>query len=221
MNELVSSGFCEQRELDAFKSYFSFDIEPFIKPVSFKTNDVIIFEGVEPSSLYYLFSGKAKLYLTKANGKTVLIRFINAPSFIGEVELLGDEKEALSIKALERCRCFSVPLGALQQRLLGDAVFLRKMTSYLLRVSSESTEKIAGSSSFPLKNRLASFILSASTDGRYRVRHTEAADYLGVSYRHLLFVFGEFVSAGVLKKEKGGFEIQDRAALRALEQQME
>ena len=60
---------------------------------------------------------------------------------------------------------------------------------------------------YPLKTKLAAFILMTSRNGFYRERHTETAAYLGVSYRHLLYVLAEFVSEGVLEKTKSGYHI--------------
>ena len=48
----------------------------------------------------------------------------------------------------------------------------------------------------------------------YRETHTEAAEFLGVTYRHLLYMLAEFVKRGYLKKTKQGYLIQDVSALR-------
>lgn len=48
----------------------------------------------------------------------------------------------------------------------------------------------------------------------YREKHTEAADFLGVTYRHLLYVLADFVRCGYLKKTEQGYSIQDLTALR-------
>ena len=50
----------------------------------------------------------------------------------------------------------------------------------------------------------------------YRERHTEVADFLGVTYRHLLYVLANFVKRGYLKKTEQGYYIQDLIALRKI-----
>ena len=50
----------------------------------------------------------------------------------------------------------------------------------------------------------------------YRERHTEAAEYLGVSYRHLLYVLAEFRDEGLITKEKDGYRITGRQGLEEL-----
>ena len=49
-----------------------------------------------------------------------------------------------------------------------------------------------------------------------RERHTEAADFLGVTYRHLLYVLADFVKRGYLKKTEQGYYVQDLIALRKI-----
>ncbi len=56
---------------------------------------------------------------------------------------------------------------------------------------------------------------------RYLVRKVEAADSLGVSYRHLGQILLSFTQAGYLKKEGRSYTIANEAALQALAGQTE
>ena len=68
--------------------------------------------------------------------------------------------------------------------------------------------------SFPLKNRLAGFILETAENRVYGEPHTEAAEYLGATYRHLLYVIAEFYKEGLLHKSEVGYRITDADTLR-------
>ena len=65
-------------------------------------------------------------------------------------------------------------------------------------------------------NRLAHFILFAAFDGIYHERNTDDSAYLGVTYRHLTQVLGEFTQCGYLKRTQGGYYITDEQALKQL-----
>ena len=65
-----------------FMNFFSFPADSFVKLVSFLPHEFIIKEGFLPSHLFFLTSGRAKLYITLANGKIALIDFFRAPCFI-------------------------------------------------------------------------------------------------------------------------------------------
>ena len=73
---------------------------------------------------------------------------------------------------------------------------------------------------FPLKNRLAEFMLEMEEENIYSVLHTEAAEYLGTSYRHLLLTLAQMTDQGVIKKAPGGYLILDRNKLQALAAQI-
>jgi CRP-like cAMP-binding protein len=67
-----------------------------------------------------------------------------------------------------------------------------------------------------LDTRLAHFILTTSPNGIYREKHTEVAEYLGVTYRHLLYVIAKFVKSGILEKSEQGYFIKNERALRKM-----
>ena len=69
---------------------------------------------------------------------------------------------------------------------------------------------------YPLKVKLASFILMTENNGVYREKHTEASGYLGVTYRHLLYVIADFVKEGILEKSPTGYRILNRKRLNEL-----
>ncbi|WP_404856015.1 helix-turn-helix domain-containing protein, partial [Escherichia coli] len=75
--------------------------------------------------------------------------------------------------------------------------------------------------SFPLVNRLAAFILLSQEGDLYHEKHTQAAEYLGVSYRHLLYVLAQFIHDGLLIKSKKGYLIKNRKQLSGLALEMD
>ena len=71
---------------------------------------------------------------------------------------------------------------------------------------------------YSLKVRFAEFILKMSVNGYYREPHTEVAEFLGVTYRHLLYVLAQFVEEGLLEKTKAGYRIADEERLTEIAQ---
>lgn len=99
---------------------------------------------------------------------------------------------------------------------MNDAKFLRQLCLFLSKKALRNTAVYSKSQAYPLENRLAAFIFTAATGGVYREKHTEAAEFLGVSYRHLLYVLADFVKKGILTKNKSGYLITDSQALHDL-----
>lgn len=199
-----------------FLSHFDFDITPYLSVVEFDGDETILHEGTRPPFLYYIISGSLKRYVTHENGRVSLVNFLSGPCFIGEIEMLQKQRVAKGVKAITACVAFAVDFAACEDRILNDNKFLRHLIFYLSRNSVKSGYRQAANRAWPLKNRLARFILNTSHNNIYRQRHTETSEYLGVTYRHLLYVIAELVEAGILCRTKRGYEITDRPALEKL-----
>jgi CRP-like cAMP-binding protein len=196
------------------EDYFSFDIRPYTSVIRFEPNEAILQEGSKPTYLYYMLNGRAKLFLSHKNGSISLINFLSAPCFIGEMELLDKEKKSDGVTAISACICFAVKISNCKKKMLNDTVFLQYLCRFLSSKAIGNTYNYAKNQSYSLRVRLASFILMTSIHGVYRERHTEVAEFLGVTYRHLLFVLAEFVKEGLLIKTDGGYRINKIEELR-------
>ncbi|MDD3794777.1 MAG: transcriptional regulator YeiL [Lachnospiraceae bacterium] len=196
--------------------YFDFDIQPYISILKFESDETILHEGNNPPFLLYLISGRAKLFISHKNGRISLINFLNAPCFIGEMELVGAQNTANGITAITPCTCYAIPIEVCKEKLLHDVKFLRYLCLFLSQKALGNTSNYTKNQSYPLEVRLAKFILMTSQNNLYREKHTEAAEYLGVTYRHLLYVLADFVKRGFLLKTKQGYVINQVNSLQEL-----
>lgn len=200
-------------ESESIERYFSFDIKPFIDLVEFKSGEYIYREGDLANYFFYIIKGKVKIYLTHKNGKISLVNFLEAPGFLGEMELVGAREFTKEAQALTDCICICFDKSKCEDRVLNDPIFLRHICLYIGKRSNENTLNYAQSQSYPLSNRLATFILLTNDNGLYTQKHSEVCGYLGVSYRHLLYVIADFCKKGILEKVSGGYKIINMALL--------
>ena len=210
-----ASLFDHYQYLSSFDQLFDFDIRPYTRLFHFDPNDTILQEGDGSNHLYFLLKGRAKVYLTHKNGTVTLINFLEAPCFIGEMEIMDGQNSCHGVTALSACTCFSIDLSCKEQ-LLNDVVFLRNLCKFLSHKTLSDVQNYSRNQAYPLKTKLASFILLTSNNGYYRERHTETAAYLGVTYRHLLYVLAEFVKEGILEKTTQGYQIIQEELLKKI-----
>ncbi|PGU32778.1 transcriptional regulator YeiL [Bacillus cereus] len=203
-------------QIHQFHTLFPFHVLPYVELHSFQKKEMICKEGIDLPYLYYLISGKAKIYMSHKNGKISLINFIQAPSFIGELGLIGVESVTKAVEVIEDCICLALPLKDCQHLLLRDATFLQKLCKFIGEKTITRTENYAKNYSYSFENRLAAFILLTEQNNCYTEKHTEASEYLNVSYRHLLYVLNQFCQQNYLKKEGRTYYIQDRNQLEKL-----
>ncbi|MFO1442229.1 transcriptional regulator YeiL [Bacillus sp. Bva_UNVM-123] len=195
---------------------FSFPIEPFIEVREYKRDEWIIREGMRPDYLFYVIEGKAKIYVTYQNGKVSLINFINAHDYIGEMELLNEVYYTKGIQTSTKTVCYAISIHQCRTQMLEDTTFLRELTKSLSMKATYMSEKYSQSLAFPLENRLADFILQTADEGVYKEKHVTVCDFLGVSYRHLLYVLAQFCDKGYLIKEGRHYRIQQPHKLNEL-----
>lgn len=196
--------------------FFSFDIRPYTSVALFESGEDILKEGEKPDKLYFMLEGRAKLFLSHKNGRVTLINFLEAPCFLGEMELIGAQEAANGVRAITPCTCYEICAEECRAQLLGDTRFLRYLCVFLGRKALENTDNYSRNQAYPLEMRLAGFILMTAHNGIYTERHTEAAEFLGVSYRHLLYVLADFVRRGLLIKSRRGYELANLPGLQEL-----
>lgn len=195
------------------QNIFGIDITPYITIKEFEPDEFIIREGERPTYLYFLLEGRAKLFLSQENGRISLINFLEAPCFIGEMELLDEKRLPQGVKAISLCKCYQIQVSECREQMLQDTKFLRYLCTFLSEKATKNTNNYMRNQSYSLKVRLAEFIWKMSVNGYYREPHTEAAEFLGVTYRHLLYVLAQFVKDGILQKTKHGYFITDEEVL--------
>ncbi|KGR91900.1 XRE family transcriptional regulator [Ureibacillus massiliensis 4400831 = CIP 108448 = CCUG 49529] len=200
-------------ENNSIANLFSFPVEEFMEVHEYKRDEWIIQEGMRPNFLFYVLEGKAKIYVTHLNGKVSLINFVNAHEYIGEMELLNDVYYTKGIQASTKTICFALPIYRYRKKLLEDTKFLRELTKFLSGKATQMAAKYSQSLAFPLENRLADFILQTADQGIYKEKHVTVCDYLGVSYRHLLYILTQFCEKNYLEKEGRNYRIKQYDSL--------
>lgn len=199
-----------------YDKLFGFDIQKHVKLFFIPKKDHIIQDTKTPEYLFYLVKGKTKLYENLENGQVALIDLFTPACFIGEIELTEKNMTPLNVQAIEDCLCLGLSFKDLKTTLLNDAVLFRNLLSYLSHKNMRNIQVAARNQSYSLAKRLASFILMTEQNGIYDEKHTQVAQYLGVSYRHLLYVIADFVKKGYIEKEKSGYKILNLPKLKAL-----
>lgn len=204
-----------------YKERFSADVIADTRLFQVAAGGFIVEEGQSPMWLFYLVRGRAKLYATLPNGRVSLIDFFSAHCFIGEIELVDKNHEALAVQAIEACWCLALPIKQYRATLLNNVIFLRHLCLALSQKNYRNIISLTQNQSFPLNNRLAAFILLTQHSDLYHEKHTQTAEYMGVSYRHLLYVIAQFTQDGLLLKQKSGYLIKNRQALISMAKEMD
>ena len=204
--------------------YFSQDVSSHLNLYFWKKGEHICREEENNDYLFFFVDGKAKVYTTLKNGKSLLICFYDDFNLIGSLEMMDHRLSTASIQVIEDSYCIGIKQQAVQQYLLGDVVFLQ----FILRSLSTELERSTKNSSinllYPLENRLASYlfatkeepVLAISAYPVFNENLTSLAELLGTSYRHLHRSLKVLADKKVINKTAYGFELIDLPQLEEL-----
>ncbi|OJG90477.1 hypothetical protein RV15_GL001168 [Enterococcus silesiacus] len=157
--------------------------------------------------LFLLIEGRAKIYKIHENGGRSLIQFLGKGDFIGELSLLEVEDQVKDVQAIDHCVCIALPYHKMKKALLNDNHFLKIIAKYLGKKVLLRVEHFSNNQNYELKHRLATYMLQTEVQGMYAEKQTETAEFLGVSYRHLMHTLNEFQKAGLIVKQGKAYQV--------------
>jgi len=192
---------------------FSGDMSPWLSERRYFAGDRILREWQEVNELIFLDSGRAKCFISHENGKIGIVDILSAPCLIGELELIRVQKKCSGVSAITDCRAHVLSLDGCRDMIFNDPVFLRFLCTEIGKKTIRNASSLTQNQNFPLRNRLATFLLQTENNGFCTESLMEASSYLGVSYRHLLTIISDLVAENVLKKSKAGYYILNRDEL--------
>lgn len=195
---------------------FSLDISEIVELFLFKEDEYLIHQGEYSEYLYFLASGRVKVFSTNLSGNIVPFGYYQRFRVIGEVSLLWGKKPDTSVQAVEKCYCFGINLEKHRHILLNDNSFLRYICKLLCSIVKTLDNNMAVLMFMPLETRLASFILQNTEDGIFQSSLLECSELIATSYRHLLRMMKDFCDRGMLKKEKQKYLVVDEKKLREI-----
>ena len=174
---------------------------------TWKRRDILLHADTELHHLLFLVEGKAKTSYISANGQTVLHSFLYPLSILGEVELWKQMPVLNEVTALS------------EQSLRQDVRFLQYLVSELSEKLKNSNRNASISLSYPVENRLASYLMAVCERDVFQEDHGEVSSMIGCSYRQLQRCLSQFCEQGLLCKcEKGVYRINNRKQLQTLGQ---
>ena len=173
----------------------------------FARGENIYREGEPLRELYFLVKGQVKVFRTHHNGKVSVVEFASAFDILGELELVNARDTTISVQALRDCHWPGLSLAPLLSPLPRDDTFT---TSVALRPPAtlrRLPHHPALNTSYSVEVRLARYIHYTRRGDMFEERLTEAAEYLGVSYRHLQRIIAKFCADGLLERVRGGYRV--------------
>lgn len=207
---------------------FSTDLSNYMELYLFSKDQYICRENESINYLFFYVKGKAKVYSTLSNGKSLLLCIYTPLNLLGDMELLDYSVASRNVKTIEDSYCIGLSLDKVRDVLLNDIKFLRYASSCLAKKLNIISKNSAINLLYPLENRLASYILATKEcvicDSKeiliFNENLSEVCELLGTSYRHLLRVLQGLCNKNIIAKSDGCYEILNNTDLQELAQDL-
>lgn len=164
--------------------------------------------------LYFVISGKAKVFISLSSGKQLLLAYFTSKGIIGDIELMTNRPtNYTTVQAVTDFNCIALPLSIYAKELKNNNFFINYVAQELAEKLTQRVINGAITTLQPLEARLCAYITQTANNNLFQETLTEVAVVVGGSYRHLLRCLDKLCSKGVLKKESSGYRIMNKAAL--------
>ncbi|MED3316122.1 Crp/Fnr family transcriptional regulator [Bacillus wiedmannii] len=167
--------------------------------------------------LYFVVKGKVKVYTITQEGKKLILRFINPLAVVGDIEFIQNSKAHNVVEACSDVIAISISHAVIRNKLLHDPIFMNFLLENIANTLKISTRFTALNLLYPVEVRVASYLLSISTDSNGNMNKIDLdatsissiADFIGVSYRHVIRVLQKFYKEKLIEKRNGVIVIKD------------
>ena len=204
------------------ESIFTDVVKEQLSLYSFGKGEILCSKGDQLQSLYIIVNGKLKIFTTSPEGNTLIVRFKTPLAIVGDIEYVSGMSVLNTVEAVSEGELIAVRFDVLRTMESTQVEFLQ----FLLKIITQKLYSESQSSSLnlllPVEVRLASYLLSLSSDGEGSIYHkemrtsnlTEVAALIGTSYRHLNRVIQKLAFEGIVERKKGSLYIKDLQRLR-------
>jgi CRP/FNR family transcriptional regulator, nitrogen oxide reductase regulator len=192
----------------------------------FGKGDFLFSEGDPPDYLYTIVSGRVKVFKTTARGSDVILELFGPGDPVGAVAAYEARAYPASAVALESTTCLLIPRQAFFSLLETHPTMVRGLLVGVTHRLVELTNRLTELSGGRVEARLARFFLKLASDmGQKRQDGTfiplalsrqEIADMIGTTIETSIRIMSRWGRENVVRTEKDGFVVVDRAALEAV-----
>jgi CRP-like cAMP-binding protein len=193
---------------------------------AFEKGATLFHEGDDSDLMYTVLTGRVKVFKTTSRGTDVILELFGPGDPVGAVAVYESRPYPASAIALEPTTCLLVPRQSFFALLEGYPTMVRGLLVGLTHRLVELTNRVAELSGGRIDGRLARFFLKLGTDmGQTRddgvfislvLSRQELADMIGTTIETSIRIMSRWGKDGVVRTDKDGFTIVDRAALEAV-----
>lgn len=119
----------------------------------------IIFAGEESDSIFYITKGSVTVIIEDENGREIIVAYLNAGDFFGEMAMFGEGTRTAWVKAKTECEVAELGYTKFNELSKRDAGMLFQLTSQLVDRLNKTTQKVGDLAFLDVTGRVARTLL--------------------------------------------------------------
>lgn len=185
----------------------------------YKKREVIFEEGDYPRYLYFVNSGKVKVFKTNEDGKEYIIDIFMDGDFVGYNDLIRDSKYAEGASALEDTDISLIPREDFLTLLHANRDVASQLIKMLANNVTEKEEQLLNLAYHSVRKRVANAILLLSEkegDTEINILRDDLARIVGTAKESVIRMLTEFKEDGYIEINDGAIVLKNRHKLENL-----
>ena len=165
-------------------------IAGYLRPVAFKTNQLIFSRGDEGRDIYFVTEGRVRLSILSGDGRELSLVHAAAGEFFGEIAALDAAPRSADATALGSVKGFILPQSAIRTLLETNPRVAAAAIHFLCQRIRDTNEKLEAIALHPIEVRIARFILTALKLQKISPKDGQATFDLAMSQGELALLVG-------------------------------
>jgi CRP-like cAMP-binding protein len=193
--------------------------------IEFKKKQVIYSEGQHPNKLYYIESGKVKVYKTSDGGKELIIGLLSAGDFFGHIPLIENTVYEEFAETLEESSIRVIPKKEFEHLLTHNQEVALKVIKLLANNISEKEQQLVALAYHSLRKRVADALLtlkkkyaieSDTKPFSISISREDLANIAGTATESLIRTLSDFKAEKLIEIKEGKIVLLEEKKLATL-----
>lgn len=189
-----------------------------------KKGAVLLQQGDPADFLLILMEGRARVTVYSANGREIVLEYVEAGTVLGEIALIDGGLRTASVIALGPVRYLTLPRAVFERVIAANhriALRLMRELAMRLRLANETIETDRAYGAAPRLARFLLRLLKNSDTGVISLSQTELAMFAGISRENINRQLALWAQGGIVELEHGKIRVMDVDSLEEIADAME
>ena len=175
---------------------------------AYPKNTILISKGDKSDQLFVVLKGKLKVAITDASGKEIIMSFLGAGDYFGEMAMIDGESRSATIRTTQASEVLTISRDDFHRTLLSSPDLMFELLKVLARKVRIATDKLESLAFEDVYGRLVKLLIQLARphDGVWIVEesltHQEIANMIGSSREMVTRILKALTSGGYISVDR-------------------